>query len=924
MATCDPLPLVQVLRDEYIALRPDWERPLVAAGDDLRKLLATVHRLQEGDPLVALCFSGGGIRSATFNLGVLQGLAERGVLRLFDYLSSVSGGGYVSSWFVGWLKRKQLERQNVNPSEDARTTRDAAFAAVTAELKGPQPDPSQPEPTPIRHLRAYGNYLTPRLGLLSADTWTTGVIVVRNLILNWLVLIPILAAVLTLPLLAIATWDVPVDPAMGFRWALILGGSGCVLMTALRGNVPDTPDSPSPYRWLAPAALLLLLAGTTALIVSVHHREALPTDFRSAFRLAAAWALYMPLVAFWLSLVVQRAAFMPPRAAIMDTGAVFVAGVVETAIYAGLIVHVVPSLGQSGIALFAVVAPALVLVPFLLGKTLFVAVASYAEQLLRSGLRRDSEYGDAQREWWARWSAWILIVLLGWTGASALVYFGPGLLENGWARLTALGGGPVLGWVISHVGKSAATPGRKDDEHTTPWKQYLVAWGVPLFCVLLLAGIAWGSQALLAMAAGIDASPLRAGPALVAGTAAGLFAFGVAAALFVNVNRFSLQAMYRNRLVRAYLGASNIGRRPNFFTGFDPTDNLRLHELRDVRPMPVVNMALNLVNGGNLAWQERKAESFTATPLHCGSAEVAYRRTENYGGPWGLSLGTAVATSGAAANPNMGYNSSPAVGFVMTLFNARLGTWLGNPAHRRYASPGPRLSSWYYLLAEAFGWTDDRRWYVNLSDGGHFDNLGLYEMVRRRCRFIVVSDAGQDADFNFDDLGSAIRKIRIDLGISIEFDKGIHIQPKTSPAEQRLFYCAVGTVNYADVDGTVQPGTILYLKPTLCQNEPYDVYNYAKASRDFPHETTADQWFSETQFESYRTLGKTTVLTVLNLTGSQPIATLADISAAVDRHLRPPAPASAPPDGDTPMDRLVYLLWQNLREFPPPPSNGGS
>src|SRR6185295_9910671 len=148
---------------------------------------------------------------------------------------------------------------------------------------------------------------------------------------------------------------------------------------------------------------------------------------------------------------------------------------------------------------------------------------------------------------------------------------------------------------------------------------------------------------------------------------------------FVNVNRFSLQAMYRNRLVRAYLGASNPRRQPNLFTGFDPDDNLRLHELRDNRPFPVIGAALNLVAGQDLAWQQRKAECFTASPLHCGAARLGYRRSQAFGGENGISLGTAVATSGAAANPNMGYHSSPAVTFIMTLFNARLGVWLGNP-----------------------------------------------------------------------------------------------------------------------------------------------------------------------------------------------------------------------------------------------------
>ena len=198
-----------------------------------------------------------------------------------------------------------------------------------------------------------------------------------------------------------------------------------------------------------------------------------------------------------------------------------------------------------------------------------------------------------------------------------------------------------------------------------------------------------------------------------------------------------------------------------------------MHELVVKRPFHVVNMALNLVRGKNLAWQQRKAESFTVTPLHAGSYRVGYRRSQDYGkGDKGesISLGTAVAISGAAASPNMGYHSSPGITFLLTLFNARLGWWLGNPGaagQHTYDRAYPKFAIGP-LLAETFGLTDDQSRYIYVSDGGHFENLGLYEMVLRRCHFIVLSDAGQDAEYTFEDLGNAIRKIRIDLGIPIE------------------------------------------------------------------------------------------------------------------------------------------------------------
>src|SRR5207244_4535223 len=188
---------------------------------------------------------------------------------------------------------------------------------------------------------------------------------------------------------------------------------------------------------------------------------------------------------------------------------------------------------------------------------------------------------------------------------------------------------------------------------------------------------------------------------------------------------------------------------------------------------------------------ERKAQSFTVTPLHCGSSamEPGYRSMTGadgtvYGGPQGISLGSAITISGAAASPNMGYHSSPLVTFILTLLNVRLGAWLGNPgkAGDHTFQLGYPKSSVQPIIDEAFGLTNDTSPYVYLSDGGHFENLGLYEMVLRRCHYIVVIDAGEDPQCSFADLGEAVRKIRIGLGISIEFDQ-IDIFPRG---------CAVG------------------------------------------------------------------------------------------------------------------------------------
>jgi hypothetical protein len=235
-----------------------------------------------------------------------------------------------------------------------------------------------------------------------------------------------------------------------------------------------------------------------------------------------------------------------------------------------------------------------------------------------------------------------------------------------------------------------------------------------------------------------------------------------------------------------------------------------------------------------------------------------------YGGKTGISLGTAVTISGAAASPNMGYHSSPAITFLLSLFNVRLGWWLGNPGPQGEQT-FTRTTPTFALgpIIEALGFTNANRSFVYLSDGGHFENLGLYEMVLRRCRIIVASDASQDEACKFQDLGGAVRKIRIDLGIPIEFDDKFSIFARSDDKGQNDDgrYCAIGKIHYACVDGKiagkeVPPGILIYIKPAFYGvKEPRDVYEYAMANKKFPHETTADQFFTESQFESYRILG---------------------------------------------------------------------
>ncbi len=238
----------------------------------------------------------------------------------------------------------------------------------------------------------------------------------------------------------------------------------------------------------------------------------------------------------------------------------------------------------------------------------------------------------------------------------------------------------------------------------------------------------------------------------------------------------------------------------------------------------------------------------------------------------------------------MGYHSSPLVAILMTLFNVRLGWWAGNPGapgEKAWFRNGPRHAA-VPLLAEAFGYTTGDFRDVNLSDGGHFENLGLYEMILRRCQRIVIVDAGRDTEYVFEDLGNAIRKIRIDFGIRIEIVVNLLEPTKES---MPLARCVVGQIHYEEVDRDAPTGKLIYIKPLLQKNEPVDVRNYAAAHPGFPHESTGDQWFSESQLESYRMLGFHTMNEILEGGKSAPtmeefFQLVEDQSAAIEARLK--------------------------------------
>ncbi|HUC68270.1 MAG TPA: patatin-like phospholipase family protein [Stellaceae bacterium] len=909
-------------------LRAEYEK-LFKSGDEaeLRQVKPT-----------ALCLSGGGIRSATFCLGVLQALATTGLLRQFNYLSTVSGGGYIGAWLTASIRHRGSD-------------------AVINDLQLRDPDRTS-DPPSLEHLRNYSNYLTPRLGLTSGDTLAAVGGIARNLLMTWAVLVPLLWLTAIAPKLVAALGHWATLPGDGVaRPAAILAvavtlGLAVVSLAFTRKYVLCRPPaaataaeaaatSPAQFqlRFLGVILLPAILAG--AGFASIINAAQSLQRFDGAPWLGEAFNLpwltdawwHLPLVGVLVALLAWLV--IPCRSAASCVAADFLAWLIAgaasgAALWWGAELYVCGELSQVYVVILGV--------PWFLASLLSGHVAY---QFLRSYSRR----GDFQREWLAKAGGYFLAVAAGWALLASLVLFGPCLARAAPAWLSSLGG--LTGLATALLGKSASTPamGRSTDWTALALNVALALAG-PLFAGILLILLSWMSDALV-FDGDFTQSTLFWGPF---GNGAATYhkawmsllvaiglpvLIGLAAGFFVNVNRFSLHAIYRNRLIRAYLGAARLvdrpgmapsvapaDRHPDPFTEFDLCDNIRLQAIAPDKaegwcPLHVINMALNLSYGEKLSWQQRKATSFTATPYYCGSAlpGLGFRPTAAYGDPaGGISLGTAMAISGAAISSNMGYHSSPSVSFLLTLLNVRLGWWLGNPGEagerhgamgrsvRRlvsglarfsankcvarllaslsvldlhYRKDGPWLAIRPYL-AELFGLLTDKSAYVYLSDGGHFENLGLYEMVRRRCTLIVVIDAGADPDYAFEDLGNAIRKIRIDLNTDVEIP-GLERMTDPGTPQARPTYL-IGKIHYPKGATEADTGAILYIKPKAV-DDPGDVFAYHLSNSSFPFDTTFDQWFSEPQFESYRALGAEITGDIWRSAGRP--GTLADLMTAL-------------------------------------------
>jgi len=903
-------------------------------------------------PLWGLALSGGGIRSATFALGVLQVLARNKLLGSFHYLSTISGGGYAGAFLQGLIRRRGFDGAYGVLRSSVRDVAQRTAAYRTGNVAA---DAQQP----IRHLREYSNYLSPRKTTVSGDTLAMLGTYCRNLLLIQTQIFALVLALSFVPSLVFpwmlrgaAQWPfglfaaavmMGVTAAAVFVWVLTptnnaavrAGGAtpqvAATSASASTVNAIGDPPSRSVVRGVLISIVLLFLAvllGATALwgLNTLVYPAATNTSADAdQLRAKIDWTIfgmtagaYFVLWMIWLvvSAVRFRRAANGDRddsgRALVLNGFRFGLATLGASLFAGLALVTARHIffhwkGFIGIWHALVLGPTCVLLAITLTGIFHIGLAGPA-------------LTDLQREIWARVGARLFaFVALGAGLFMAITVYGPLLLRYGlwfahstwWAATGWVG---VAGWMLTTgAGLLTAYSQRySGDAKGSSLGLELIAKGAPwVFLLGLAILVSFAGQEILG-AIGNDPLPsledakvgdiattylanLSRGGLLhyaaLLGTAAAAFAVWLALGYAVDLNEFSMNAFYRNRLVRCYLGASNSDRDPEPTTNFDPRDDLVLADVvqeqrdgNDMRPLfPLVGSALNLIDTKQLDWQDRKAASFCLTPGYCGyipppshadagpvgDGEPAIAATatpdpNREGKPppnpiaASLTLGDAVAISGAAVSPNMGYHSSPAVTLLLALFDARLGWWLPNPNLRRNAAADvPRFSGWW-LISEMLGLTNEYGRLVYLSDGGHFENLGIYELVRRRCEFILCVDASADPNRDFADLGDAIQKCRIDFGVEIEIDTS-DLRVREDKLSRSCF--TTGDIKYP----TGEVGKLLYLKPSLVGKEPTDVAHYASAHATFPHESTADQFFEESQFESYRRLGESVAVGALEV-----------------------------------------------------------
>ena len=777
-------------------------------------------------PTVGLALSGGGVRSAAFSLGVLQALNQHNVIKNIDYLSTVSGGGYVGSSLIATMTVTEGQfvfgDQPTNPPAPAQ-----ADVSDTAQ---------------VGHIRNYSNYLIP-YGF--RDVMTGLAIILRGWVANLGLVLPVILITAAATALFNPTpeslkapnvfgfSDVPFIPSQHFGLTIFLALVGLVLFFfwALRRSFLKVNDLgefrnpwPAVFGWfLAALGISVLLEIQPAVVAAMFDAAGKGGQKEGVFsEVVVSWVTWLATVT--APVAAAATLFNKHLAELIKVGNL---GTGWTSALKGLFAHAAVWIG--GLAL-----PLIIWVGYL--HLCYWAIPSDPPKVSEA---------PAAAECLAKADAGSLDLTfeLGSLSGSAKGTFDceleaaetkphDALLHRpSWLRASVHYLGKLSDWICGLVG---VPPPSKDDSRWSTARPAVVIYTVSGVLILLLS-------------------------------------------LLLRPNANSLNRLYQDRLSKTFLfDPRHREHRDGISRGrdFRPLD-IQLSTLRNgYAPYLLINAAVNIQGADFANRRGRNADFFLFSPRYVGSPATGYVETELYEpDPPDLDLGKALSISGAAFSSEMGSKSVRALAPTLALLNVRLGYWLRNPvvvekearsgAWMNKRSGGPRLAPWY-LLREMLGQLDEETSVIYVTDGGHIENLGIYELLRRRCKLIVVVDGEADPTMNFPSFIDVQRYARIDFGVRFRIpwrkisdttlawmkigSPGPSDKP---PAPSAGPHVTIGKIEYSGG----QTGYLVYIKSSLTGDENDYVRDYGRRNPNFPHESTGDQFFSEEQFEVYRSLG---------------------------------------------------------------------
>jgi hypothetical protein len=849
------------------------EPPLAKAVMARRKILRDHHYdvadLPQDRP-IGIAFSGGGIRSATISLGLTQALARRHKLLAFDFLSTVSGGGYFGSFLRSLFIPSRLRGEPDLDDPEALKAESAAqmnfaMAALAASPQDKRFEVSHGAEkatytNPFWWLRENGRYLAPggSVGYVTAFSFIAR---------NWV-------AMLYMFLLAASVLAVILQAIIIPIWYYIVAEYAPPVWINLsaKQSVPLSPILPI-------AALNFVFA--LSLGVGYWFTESmpsiaawLPSGKGTAKPLGRATAYFERLwVFFMLLVVITLAAILRWRTLMSDLPP---AG--QTIIGGGLIVSLVALLGSGWLYWRFRISEE--------GQALDGAIQQVATSRLRKQMT------DAVS------AANILLLALLAIGALDTLAMVIRVATNTSGSGSGIGNIPAGLWLVAHP--VAAWLIKKIQDWSKSGSQssigkwvsansgaIILAIGVSLFASvftiadLLVQKAIWRGQAYSDVGIEMAIDWHSTGVMVTV-----LFLLGLYACLSRNfINLSSIHTFYVSRLTRAYLGASNMERL------LQEADKSKVDEVSKkdfvhieayqrhacAAPLHLINVTLNetrSLHASNISRLDRKGESLTFGPqgVRIGDDLRDWDRLKaDDAEP--LSVGQLMAISGAAASSGMGRRTTLGSSLALTFANVRLGYWW-RQCRAKDKKWTRFLGPFYYFYNEMtarYSQDDDR---LYLSDGGHFENSGALALMREDCKLIVVSDNEEDGIGAFEALEILMRTARIDLGREIEVLSAKETATFVGGSAKRHFFnMAKGDwrTNVAEPGGTgfalmlgirtIGAKTrgfdsyMIWLKPRCFEGLPLDVMAYARANPSFPHQSTVDQFFEEQQWESYRRLG---------------------------------------------------------------------